>query len=216
MKANSALQLSCDVIGLGETGGADRVREFVASKLAPVVPVGAHIITIDGFDGVGKSRIAGYLAGELGLTMIGLDDFLEKQKGCFLEALKIDEILSKVTDTLDVHGRIIVEGCLVESVLERIGTSPNFRIYIMQVTRMWSQPEMEWIKEHDALYSGKSADELVAKLEELATRAAQMPEKFGGGGVGELPNLERELIRYHAQWRPHDCADVIVKMVHTS
>jgi hypothetical protein len=57
---------------------------------------------------------------------------------------------------------------------------------------------------------------LINAQEKLAKRWTMMPKEFGGAGSGKTPILERELIRYHRQYRPHDRADVIMKVVHKS
>ena len=214
MILGSPVQLSCDEIGLDEVGGPERVREFVSTKLACAISDEARFITVDGFDGVGKSMLSRYLSEDIGVPLVGLDEFVEKQTGHFLEALRFGELSNRVAEYLDSCGRIIVEGCMVQAAVERIGRSPDFRIYVMRVTRMRNQPDVEWIHEHAVLCGEKSADELIAELEDEAQRWAKMPEEFGGGGEMEVPMLERELVQYHSDRCPHRQAGVLVKVFH--
>ncbi|MGH6894606.1 MAG: hypothetical protein ACREEP_20360 [Dongiaceae bacterium] len=216
MIPNSIRQLSCDEIALDELDGSSRIARFASDELGPLVPDDARIITFDGFNGVGKSTLARHLATKLNVPILELDDFLNRQQDRFLEALDFPQLSSEVGGALDTYNRVIVEGCLVEAALERVDQRSNFRFYVMQTTRMRSNPDDEWVREHDILYGDASTETVIAELQEVARRAKQLPEEFGGGGSGDLPNLERENILYHRARRPHDRADIIVKIVHWS
>lgn len=209
-------QIECDEIGIDEDHGDVRIAKFVAIELAPLIGHDAKIITVDGFDGTGKSTLSCHLGAALDLPLVHLDDCLVRQKSFFLDAIKFDELSNRISEALKRKGRVVVEGCLVDTALARIGLGSEFRVYVMRTTKMRSDPVAELVQEYDALYGDKPTGELIAELEEVAWRAARMPEEFGGGGSGELPSLERELIQYHRDVRPHDLADLIVKVVHTS
>ena len=208
--------VSFDLIESGEPDIEGHTAKFVTDKLVPLVPEKVSIITFDGFDGVGKSSLARHLAASLKLPVIDLDDFLEEHQDCFLEALKFTDLSRAITNALFSHRKVIVAGCLVETALERTGNSPDFLFYVMRTARMLSRPDIESIDEFDTLYGEKSADQLIADLEEMMEGWTRMPEEFGGGGSGDIPNLERELIRYHRERRPHDKADLIVKITRLS
>ena len=207
-------QIECDEIGIDEVKGKERVSRFANQTLAPLIPSGARIITIDGFDGLGKSMLSLPLAETLEISVVGLDGYLNKNIGHFFEALNFNNISKDIDGALASCERVIVEGCLVEKALERIGKCSDFRIYVMGTTRMLSNPSHEWMSEFETLYGEKSTDKLIADMEEDARRFAQLNNEFFGGGSGELPSLERELILYHRKYRPHDNASLIVKRVH--
>src|SRR5205085_10926861 len=127
----------------------------------------------------------------------------------FLSALDYPALRQEISE----NGRVIVEGCAVLAALLKLELEPDFRIYVVRTVRMHAQPDMEWIDERDLLFGEKTADELIHEQEEQARRWAQAPSEFGGGGSGDLPNLVKELITYHCEFKPHRSADLIVKVV---
>lgn len=213
---SSPRQLSCNEIEEDECFPPDCLAAFVKSELAPLIPERAQVISFDGLDGVGKSTLAAILGQAISVPAIGLDDFLTSNQGHFLDALRIDELKAVVEAHLAHHKRIIVEGCLVQSVLERLCRPADFSIYVMRTSRMRSGSSDEWVRDDEILFGPESAAELITTREKLLRRWKKMPTESGGGGDGELPGLERELIHYHKQKRPHDQADIIVKVVHWS
>ena len=207
-------ELSCDQFSLDDLRRHHSIFEFVNGQLAPIVPGGSGIMTFDGFDGVGKSTLANLLGERVGVPVIGLDDFIEKGREAFLDAVKRETLDTAITDAIAHRGRVIVEGCLVDAALETVGKTSGFRFYVMRTTRMSSAPEAEWAQERDILFGEKSTAELIADEEELAQQGARLPKRFGGGGSGTLSNFRRELILYHRNRRPHENANVVIKIVH--
>ncbi len=216
---DNILQIECDEIGIGEDLGIERINKFVKKALAPIVPKSARLITFDGFDGVGKSMLSRSLAETLAIPVVELDEHLKKKQGHFLEALKFSEILSEADEALERCGRVIVEGCLVEDALDKIGEKSEFRIYVMETIQMFSDRTLEWVQNHEALYGDKSTAELLADMEDDIRRGVQFIRLFEGReeekeGEGGVSCLDQELVRYHRERRPHDQADLIIKMVH--
>jgi hypothetical protein len=151
---------------------------------------------------------------DLDLEVIGLDDFLEIERGCFLEALKFGEVESAIVDAISRHGKVIVEGCMVEAALKQVDQSPDFRVYVMRTTRMRAVPDAEWIREHEILYGEQGPEEIIAGKDEQARRWARHMEGAGDEESTGFSGLVPETIRYHHEYRPHDHADVRIKIVH--
>lgn len=211
MIPSSIRQISCELFEVDGKSHELLVAEFVQCNLAALIPAGADLVTLDGFDGVGKSTIGKALAAQVGAALVGLDSFLNEDRGVFLEELRFDEIASAIDVAVQAGKRVVVEGCMVDEVLRRVGRRAGFRIYLMRISRTLGV-EFDSIDKYDELYGDKSAEELIAEEEETARKAAELPEWFGNSD-GKVPSLDIELIRYHRQVRPHDTADVIVKIV---
>lgn len=199
-------QLECDALEPFEPHARATVAAFVKCRLLAAIPVAARLVSIDGFNGIGKSTIAGFLAGELGSDRIGLDDYLTKNQGRYLDALRLEALAGAVADACCAGRRLVLEGCLIDLVRERIGAETGFRIYVLRWRRMASNPEaLDEAEEHDVLYGERATEELIAEGEADAAR-------FGG----TMGAIDRELIRYPRRCEPHRKADLIVKMVRLS
>lgn len=199
-------------IALALTEGDDvevaaQVRCFVQDVLTAYLPQSIRILSIDGMDGVGKSTIGRALASHLGAAFIDVDDFLDTGRDCYFPAIRFQALKNAVS----AAGRLVVSGCLMDSVLRRIGEQADFRIYIARTARMRGQEELEFVDERDLLLGGKSATELITEEEESAQRWAQAPEPYGGGDP-TVPELAKELIRYHCEVSPHRTADLIIRL----
>ena len=215
MIGNSIPVIYCDGNHFNNGARIQIIAECVADKLLPLVPGAANIITFDGFDGVGKSTLAQPLAKVLGLPLIGLDRFLESDQDKYLDALKLDELKGAICNRLRSGGRVIIEGCMIDAALERLCKVADCRIYVMQISDPESFGDIEWVTKYDVLYGDQSADELIAKLDERREGLAmRLSELFGDDESGYIgtSGLERELIYYHKKFRPHDSANIIIKM----
>ena len=191
-------------IDLGDRHNAALQNETAAKLLNDLLPSQGRLVTIDGFDGTGKSALAKALGKIIGAEIISLDDFLEKQQGHFLTAVKYGALNQIVLSALEKGKPVILEGCLVQAVIKRLKLESSFRAYIMKTSQMFSVPEHEWADEREILYDEISTNELITKLEEQA-------KKFDHSS--KMSGLTKELIHYHRDYRPHDIADVIVKRV---
>ena len=202
-------QVRTDLAQDNDPNIADHIRHFIKTELIPRIPESACLISVDGFDGVGKSTLTQMLADELGFQSIHLDDFLEKEQNCYFEALRF----SQLQDSVAEKTRVIVEGCLVQAVLSRLGISADYKIYAVRVSGMTAYPDKDLAIENRVLIGDKSAEEIIADEERESRDLDSMPGEFeGGGDFHGLRGLRKELIRYHESVLPHRTADLIVKI----
>lgn len=209
-------QIACDEVEFDEVESGSRITHFVTEVLAPLIPAGISVISVDGFDGTGKSTTAKHLAAQRGVPLVGLDDHLIKGQGRFLGALRLNDIMRSFDAALKESKGVVIEGCAVAAVLKQLGRKPDFRIYQMRTSRMRSGVDNEWVREDDVLYGEKSTEQILAEMNEVAVKWAEMAGDFSDDGSGRVPGIEEELVRYHREFRPHDRADLIVKLVHWS
>jgi len=85
------------------------------------------IIGIDGKLASGKSTLAKNLAHELGFSCIHVDSFLEKGRGHYVSALKLDVLANKINES---SRPVIVEGVCLLEILDRIKTKKDYLIYL--------------------------------------------------------------------------------------
>lgn len=146
-------------------------------------------VGIDGIDGAGKSTLASELSSELGFPHISLDSFLEREQGGYVEHIDYP----KLRAALEALQGFVVEGVCLRQVLGRIQVQPEVYIYIKRVQHgIWSD-EAE-------LDISEPVEVALAKAREMASLLSPAP-------VTDL-GLAEEVIRYHAEFRPHNYAEV--------
>lgn len=97
---------------------------------------GMHLITIDGDQGAGKTHLANNLGNYLSGTVISMDDFLLSNGNPNLDQIKWTELSTKISDSDTVP--VILEGVLMNQVLERLGMQSEFRIFAkLEVFGKW-------------------------------------------------------------------------------
>ncbi|MEC9493047.1 hypothetical protein [Flexistipes sp.] len=169
-----------------------------------------NVIGIDGKDGSGKSWLAAALAETQAADVISLDDYLERNQGGYTRYLDITAINQKLSRT----GRpVILEGVCLLAAAELIGIDIDIRIYVKRMS-----PYGTW-RDEEECDPALPPEELIAErnkeLEEFAKFEAILDYENGAekeetaDGDFSLPKLEKELIRYHAQYRPASNADCV-------
>jgi hypothetical protein len=100
----------------------------------------------------------------------------------------------KLKPTLEKLEGYVVEGVCLHQVLRRIQLAPVAKIYNKRMQYgVWS--------DENELNIGEPVDAVL-------TRAREVASLFSSSPVSNL-GLAEEVIRYHAELRPHDHADVI-------
>ena len=203
-------QIRMDLLQSNDPDIEDHIRYFVKTELLPHIPKSAHLISIDGFDGVGKSRLTKRLAEELGFQSVNLDGFVEKNQNCYFEVLRYPDL----SDHIAGKNLLIVEGCLVQNVLSRLGVSADYKIYIFRGIPMTADYDEDRADQHDVLVGSKCPEEIIKYQEDRLRKwvnAAPVEDGDSGDCYG-LTGLEKELIRYHKSVVPHRTADLIVEI----
>ncbi|HEY9081086.1 hypothetical protein [Magnetovibrio sp.] len=196
-------QISIDEIPSDASNKDEIISEFVSKHILPILPSKVKIITLDGFNGVGKSEISGHISRMLSVSHINIDDYLVREQGRFVGSVRVEALKEEVEQSLIKKGGVVIEGCMADDVLEKIGKESQFRIYVMETTRQHSETDSEGIEEYEVLYGDETCSYLLDRREKMLL-----------GGSGEEPGrLDKELIMYHRNKRPHDRANLIIKRV---
>jgi hypothetical protein len=151
--------------------------------------ISAVRIGIDGIDGAGKSTLAQEISEALGFPCINLDSFLQEKMGGYVDHIDYPRLQAEL-DKLDKY---VVEGVCLHQVLGRIELGPSASIYIKRMQHgVWS--------DEDQLDTSKPVEAILAKERADASLFSYEPVSYLG--------LREEIIRYHAEFRPQDHADV--------
>jgi hypothetical protein len=151
--------------------------------------IGAVRIGVDGIDGAGKSTLAGEISQALGLPCISLDSFLERKKDGYVKHIDYP----KLKATLEKLEGYVVEGVCLHQVLQLIHLAPSANIYIKRMQH--------------GVWSDEGRLDINEPVDAILTRERDITSRILGEPVSNL-GLAEEVIRYHAEFRPHDHADV--------
>jgi hypothetical protein len=168
-----------------ETDNSDAV--VVALRSADVRRIG-----IDGIDGCGKSTLARVVAAGLGRRLFCLDDYLEHDKGGFLEFIDYPRLRADVS----VEGDYVIEGVCLLYGLRRAGLAIDTLVYVK--------------RRHHGLWADERELNLNEPLEDFLENERMLTAMFTGESetVTDL-GLAEEIIRYHYAARPHNNAHIV-------
>jgi hypothetical protein len=180
------------------------MKTEVADAEALIAALRAHKpcrIGIDGIDGVGKSEISAIVASELGIPVIGLDDYVEKNRGGYVPYIDYAAVTTLVADSPS----FIIEGVCLLEVLERLGVRLDCLIYIKRMSSgIWAdEDECEFPNGiEEAIRQSRRNTELMLEFEARQEGRPYTPDATDEPGLGE------EIMRYHAKHSPHASADI--------
>lgn len=152
----------------------------------------ARLVAVDGAHGSGKSHLAGELGALLEMEVVHLDDFVARNQREYVQHIDF----SSVSAALAVGGALIVEGICVLQILDRLGMEPDAFVYVKRVAHGY------WLDE-DHFDPQMPIEDHLAGIRESIRPLAEML-----GESGEL-GLAEEVIRYHAEYRPHERATIV-------
>lgn len=167
---------------------AAAVREQIAGSRPAIV-------SVDGYNGRGKTCAARHLARELQAQHLDGDDYIQDGTRPYPNTLDLARLKSDFGRRLEARDVIVFSSVVALTVLEAIQAKPTFRIY---VRHSWPQGHFT---DAEVLELRRSAEELVAEEDEICAAAGISPD---------APVLGRELLRYHLDRQPHKVADIIL------
>jgi hypothetical protein len=160
------------------------------------------LIGIDGMDGSGKSYLAKKLASLFCANYIEFDDFVNKHQGGFLDYLRYDELSDAIRQSL-AERPVIIEGCCLLEVLGRLSITAKLHIYVKYL--------VHGIWQRGGFLDACCALAAIANEEEKLRMLVDPFDDPVGPGESLCSALKRDLIIYHYQYRPHQCADFVYK-----
>lgn len=169
----------------------------LAEEVARGIPVGQAVrIGIDGKDGSGKTTLAQRIAEQIKGEVVSLDEYVEKKKGGYVPYLRVKEIRATLSSKM---GPLVVEGVCLLAAADRIGIKIDKLIYVKRVNS-----SHQWLDEEEC-GPKEPVEDLIERLEK---NPGIFPESEGSETL-ELPELVKEIVRYHAEYKPSKRADYI-------
>ena len=162
------------------------------------------VIAIDGKDGVGKSTLAKKIAINLNGSYLELDQFIEKNKGHYVSAIKKDDLLNEIRNNSNKKP-VLIEGICAQEVLKSLNMKADVLIYVKQIDEFG-----DWFDEY-LFESLQSPEEVFQKDEEHFKQFRKlMPRIAGSGEIDEYKEaIFHEIVRYHYKYKPHNTANHI-------
>ncbi|MBN3761130.1 hypothetical protein [Burkholderia sp. Ac-20365] len=150
---------------------AHRVREM-----------GNGLITFDGCMLAGKTTLMREIARRLGAQGLDLDDFVEKQRGVFVPALRLEDLTAAIRQARARSDFVLLSGICMREVLALLELDSRLTVYVQANNREGMPDDIDLI----------------------GAEAGRYPELIDSFG-----KLEVECFSYHARFRPRDGADVL-------
>jgi hypothetical protein len=152
----------------------------------------AFRIGIDGIDGSGKSTLAKVVATHLDLRLFSLDDYLERDKGSFLEFSDYPQLRADVS----LEKGYVIEGMCLLYALQRAGLAIDALVYVKR------RHLGLWADERE-LDLNESLDDFLESERRLIAMVTRKSDAVANLGLAE------EVICYHYAARTHNNAHVI-------
>ncbi len=158
-----------------------------------------NIIGIDGIDGVGKTTLAKELE-KLSYKRISLDDYLKKKSGEYFKFLDIEKLKSDVAN----KNNLVIEGVLLNKVLNFIGIKSNYFVYITD--NVWLD---DWLEEYGGNYLSMNLEDIIKSVEISVNRINKATNSTAKDY--KMDGLRREIYDYSFEQKPWLIADIIIK-----
>lgn len=150
----------------------------------------ARQVGVDGIDGSGKTTLGQVVAAKLQRRLFSLDDYLEKDRGGFLDFIDYPRLYTEVS----AEGACVIEGVCLLHALQRARLAIDALVYVKR------RHLGLWADERELDLNEPIEDFLKSELEFAAMVAGEAITDFG---------LAEEVIRYHHAVRPHNNAHIV-------
>jgi adenylate kinase family enzyme len=157
------------------------------------------IIGIDGTDGIGKTTLAKELE-KLSYKRISLDDYLKNKSGEYFKFLDLEKLKRDLTN----QNNLVIEGVLLNMVLNSIGINADYLIYITD--SVWLD---DWTEEYGGKYLSMNLEEIIKSVEQTVNRINRITNPSGKDY--KMDGLRKEIYEYSFEQRPWLLADIIIK-----
>jgi hypothetical protein len=161
----------------------------LANELSTRARTGAMIFGIDGVDGIGRTRLAEQLAALIGWTLVHLDDYVTSDKGNYFDRLDMERL---GRDIFFAPRPFLVEGMCVLELTSRLHLAIDILIYVRRLSSSG-----EWVDGDQCSFAGLAEDR-ITDVER---------------GQGRMTEFRKEVIAYHAKYRPSEVAEFVFDVV---
>lgn len=166
----------------GQVVCVDEIRDDpgeLANRLAPV----QGLVVFDGCAGVGKTHLARDIARRLDGIDIDVDSFLDRNRGCFVVAIRFDDLRAEVLAALERSPHVFLSTVCARDVIARLGVPVVRYVYVEQRSTMGNPANLE-----------------------ILDAESGTPEALAERPDPEV--LDAEVFDYHAAFKPRRSADI--------
>lgn len=161
----------------------DRIELQSASDLqSQIADVAGGLVTFDGDLYAGKSTLAREIGEALSLPFLDLDDYLTRQQGVFVDALRIPDLIHAVDKALACSSVVLLSGVCMLRVLQVTKLDKALSIYVRRLSPMGIPNDLDTIDAEDGMPFDDHPD---------------------------IPAIIKEIHAYHAGYRPLANADIV-------
>lgn len=185
-------------------------EQELASELSRVAKAGSvRIIGIDGKDGAGKTTVAERIARATNGTVVSLDEYVEKSRGGYVPYLRVPDAITAVGRAAPP---VVLEGVCLLAAVETMGVELDKLIYVKRMSEHGF-----WLDEDECSLT-QPVEDAIQRMEDDLRRFVQAerhieehtPDAHSESDEPvQLSELTKELIRYHAKYRPQEHADYV-------
>jgi hypothetical protein len=140
------------------------------------------LIAFDGCPTAGKTYLARDVAARLGCDAIDVDEYIHRDHGIFVDALRVDDLVAAITAALSKSPLTIMSGICARAVVERLGLQAMF-VYVQRSSSTGIPGDLDTL---DAEEDGADV-----------SHARDLPPPHG------------EVLEYHARYKPRRWADIV-------
>jgi len=173
----------------------------------------SQIISIDGWNGSGKTYLANTFQDNDQIEIIHIDSYLNKNGGLYLEEIRYDDLKEKISRLLDSNSKILIEGACILEILENIEYESQITVYIKE-----QGSGNEWYYEK-YLDEEKTLDEIFKEEDEKDNDPIpieghiSIPSAANNDSSKEHKGLFYDVVRYHRNYSPHNNYDILLERV---
>ena len=164
------------------------------SALVVLLPgVRGALIALDGCPNAGKTKLMKDLASQLSCGFVDVDDYVSRGQGRYVAALRLTDLEAAIARSLVTSPAVVLAGVCMQAVLERLGRSAAFNVYVQRDAPLGPPYDYEILALEDAPI------DVDVETEEVDTE--------------DLGALCREVCRYHARYRPRHNSDAVYSWI---
>ncbi|MEW6328322.1 MAG: hypothetical protein AB1487_12160 [Thermodesulfobacteriota bacterium] len=166
----------------------------------------ATVIGIDGVDGSGKTDLAKKIGDVLRIPVFSIDDFLNKQRGSYLDHLRYSDLASEIRK---VSGAIIIEGVFLLRIAKQINLEISKLVYVKRKSKSG------FYYDEDIFNAEEPVDNYIKRLNQELNQIPDVSFDINDSSNSEdtgtkgLDLFTEQMIRYHAEFKPARIADYV-------
>ena len=188
----------------------DEIEKEIFKKLAGIEgqPI---IISIDGKDGSGKSRLALCLCcRNENFIYFDLDThYWSSKKLPYVENIDYKMLKDNIRNTLSDNEIVVIDGVCTLSILEKLSLNPTIAVYIKKLN------DSDWWIDGKEFNYDLDLEEVLENKREVSRKWSELERFDQNREVKSVTDtdISYDIIRYHFRHKPDKNADIIYELI---